>query len=963
MKCKKAICSAVMSVLIFSCSAVRADYTFSNDYGDYLYFDSTQLNNAAAKYNNFTATENENYIALGRLDYKNADRDDRIYMEKSSDSECKISVALKKNQNTYSTAAYSYYVVEGVLMSDIFTSDLGITLSDSEGKSLKITLSCTENDLSEETDFKIYADFKNKSVKLYIAGKEEQSLGLGALVSFSALDIELSGKRGNMYIDKLKITGMVKPLTDVYTKSDIFGDFTSESEFLKDKTVICAGINRLLKKGIFIKAEHTPFFKDDDVYISTGDFKNLFGKEAAAAANAIYTDGVLYVPAAQLSRVQLGENASVHKTAEAVFIADEETGLGSKTWQYYAYRNDTRISLFNDIDFIINYMTFERPDAPKIHTDFTKENVHPRLMLSAEKVLRLKMLQKEDERFFALSKAFITEAESTLSEPIAKYSFSDDLRMKSEADKCIRRIMNWGLAWNLTGEGKYTERAWQDLSAIANFPDYNLATIHDSAEFNAALAIGYDWFYNGFTPKQRSLLEDAILNHSLKPLADGYYGRIFAGGNDWSSFKWASNLNSVANAGVILAAAAVFEKDAEYCADVISKALRSLEYTMTMFAPDGGWNEGTGYWDYAMTYLCSAVETLDNVFGSDYGLSGARGFKATVDFHISMAGVCGVNNFGDCAPKEEKTVSVYSMMSDICNDGRYINGRIDEITQKGLSPYAEDIIFYPSVLCESTKKDASAVKIRGVEGFSTGVGGDENSMYFSTHFGRTSGYHTHNDTGTFVLDMLGERWAEDLGAESYALENFEGYKGWQLYRKRAEGHNCLVINPSADSYEQLQNKFVPIKKCDYNQTSAYVCADMSDIYKDAKKVMLGYYAENNLKSLSCVYEIATENKENMYWFMHTKADIRIDGNTAFLTKNQKTVKVIFELCGADYYKLEKAEAKSLFAGLDAGNKNTQYSKLALSFEGSGEMCLKIIIAPENAEVQFPKESIDNWKLN
>ena len=59
------------------------------------------------------------------------------------------------------------------------------------------------------------------------------------------------------------------------------------------------------------------------------------------------------------------------------------------------------------------------------------------------------------------------------------------------------------------------------------------------------------------------------------------------------------------------------------------------------------------------------------------------------------------------------------------------------------------------------------------DGVWVGLKGGDNSL---TQIGKGT-THTHSDQGSFVLDMLGERWAEDLGADSYYDR---GYFSWQV---------------------------------------------------------------------------------------------------------------------------------------------------------------------------------------
>eukprot|EP01051_Picozoa_sp_SAG22_P007717 SAG22_NODE_553_length_9168_cov_5.758628_4_plen_251_part_00 len=62
--------------------------------------------------------------------------------------------------------------------------------------------------------------------------------------------------------------------------------------------------------------------------------------------------------------------------------------------------------------------------------------------------------------------------------------------------------------------------------------------------------------------------------------------------------------------------------------------------------------------------------------------------------------------------------------------------------------------------------------------------------------------HPHDDLGSFVFEMCGERWATDLGAESYHVPEYFDLQlqRWAVYRASWAGHNVLTLRehpPSA----------------------------------------------------------------------------------------------------------------------------------------------------------------------
>ena len=58
---------------------------------------------------------------------------------------------------------------------------------------------------------------------------------------------------------------------------------------------------------------------------------------------------------------------------------------------------------------------------------------------------------------------------------------------------------------------------------------------------------------------------------------------------------------------------------------------------MASFAPDGGWPEGPGYWDYATQYNVFYLAALETALGTDFGLDKTPGFADTGNFRIQLS--------------------------------------------------------------------------------------------------------------------------------------------------------------------------------------------------------------------------------------------------------------------------------------------------------------------------------------
>ena len=184
-------------------------------------------------------------------------------------------------------------------------------------------------------------------------------------------------------------------------------------------------------------------------------------------------------------------------------------------------------------------------------------------------------------------------ADSLLTQSPVKYELPDGYRLLSVSREVLKRMQLWGFMYQMTSDVKYLNRGVQELDTICDFKNWHPEHFLDTAEMMTAAAVGYDWFYNGMTDVQRQKVSDSIIEKGLKPTRLAYYGRLTTGGIAGPSMNFvmdSSNMNIVDNCSAIIAATAVFECDKELCADIIENAVRSLDYSLKKFAPDGSWD-------------------------------------------------------------------------------------------------------------------------------------------------------------------------------------------------------------------------------------------------------------------------------------------------------------------------------------------------------------------------------------
>ena len=162
---------------------------------------------------------------------------------------------------------------------------------------------------------------------------------------------------------------------------------------------------------------------------------------------------------------------------------------------------------------------------------------------------------------------------------------------------------------------------------------------------------------------------------------------------------------------------------------------------------------------------------------------------------------------------------------------------------------------------------------------------DPDAIFVGFKGGHNEGHHIHLDLGTFVLDGLGERWAIDLGPDDYELPGYFGNKRWTYYRTSTVGHNTLTLN----GQNQDLVVEVPITAFGDGQDSAFAIADLSPAYGMPTGSLVRGIALIDRKAVLVQDEFDPDVTDNIVWSMHTRANIALDGRTATLTQNGKTM--------------------------------------------------------------------------
>lgn len=560
-----------------------------------------------------------------------------------------------------------------------------------------------------------------------------------------------------------------------------------------------------------------------------------------------------------------------------------------------------------------------------------KTTQHPFILASESDFSAVKEEYKENTFGKYTSDLFlyvINNADALLNKdiyPLLAYELDEEDSILPVSRECVNRIIILGFAYNILGEEKYAERAVQELINVCSFPDWCTSHFLATAEMALAVSIGYDWLYDFLTDEQKELLCDKTWEYAITPaLSKNYFKNWFT----WSKNNW----NSICYSGIGIACMAFYDKNPEKASKFLSMCSKNMPIAFCNFTPDGVYIEGPGYCQSGMNAIVYFIATQKNLLGTDFGMSDTDGFIQLGSFPAYISGSSGMFNFGDNKDRmcyspvlhwyaneyDSPLLSVYQMTDTAGeftpdtseNTERNGSGKEDALSLLWYNrEYIKDSADFSneplSVLLSSDEGQDICIMRSAYQ--------DENATYSAIKGGYNFINHGDLDIGTFIFDALGERWAEELGPGNYDAPgyfmNLPAGGRWKNYCKRAEGQNTLVINPDItldDQYALAEASFTSFTE---NPDGGKAVLDMTDAYSMnmAKNVIREFELFGDRSSLRITDTVKCRIKSEIYWFMHTKADIDIsaDGKSAILTKNGKQIKVI--LSGDGIFSVMNAE--------------------------------------------------------
>ena len=172
------------------------------------------------------------------------------------------------------------------------------------------------------------------------------------------------------------------------------------------------------------------------------------------------------------------------------------------------------------------------------------------------------------------------------------------------------RVLTYCMAFTLTGQKKYRDAAVVELMHAINDWRIWVDTAHQppfdlmNGEICLTFGLAYDWLYSDLAPDERQKLREGAERRGLSA-----YLQAANAARPAFYFTAHHNWNPVCNGGAAVLALAL-EGESELSAPVLKIAVPAMDHFWNHLTDDGGWDEGTGYWDYGFRYAFIAAEAL-----------------------------------------------------------------------------------------------------------------------------------------------------------------------------------------------------------------------------------------------------------------------------------------------------------------------------------------------------------------
>jgi autotransporter-associated beta strand protein len=575
------------------------------------------------------------------------------------------------------------------------------------------------------------------------------------------------------------------------------------------------------------------------------------------------------------------------------------------------------------------------------------------------------------ERFAWLKQQYLSPtASAAKSRATAVISMANsDLTAAADYGRGARdKLERLALAWWLTDDQRYAEAAWVRIDFCINNDDW---TDPWKGVTDGVVAVGYDWFYPYWSQARKDAMTSCMINKGFNP--------------GWSD-SYSNNIGVIINSGHLEAMLAVGLVNESAAEGKMGSAISRLNSKVDKWSANAGaWYEGTDYGILTKWGFGQAMPAMEMVLGSTFGISRIVGLSAAAKEPLTIAS----NNrqrftFSDVGTGSEAAIGWanwwarrFNALETFDYSRQIGNSALNALTlpETTLSPSATgmnpDTAFRgPADSSGGDFCEVVTMRENWTDTKATFVGG----------MGGTYDSHGHLQSGTFQLSARGVKWFVDLTSEDYGVPNHNGTTPnpsgpdrWDYYRWRAEGHNCLIVNPTNMPDRIWNAPYAPMLNYQSAQNGqrSFAIWDLTNNITGVTKVQRGIQLFSNRKQVLVQDEIVHPTATTCWWFAHFRNDqvaVTISGDGSSVTLQSGTERLWGKIVsGGGVWTVRAARPLPTSPNPAEANPNTLFSKLAIQLTNVMNTTLAVWFVPlapgENPPATTPTiTALNTWDL-
>ncbi|MBI4786279.1 MAG: DUF4962 domain-containing protein [Chloroflexi bacterium] len=229
-------------------------------------------------------------------------------------------------------------------------------------------------------------------------------------------------------------------------------------------------------------------------------------------------------------------------------------------------------------------------------------------------------------------------------------------------------VANLALAFRLTEDARYLDRARDWIAIAINYPHWGKANLPDhdldAGWLSFGLGLGYDWLREFLPPAECDALRAKLLLQGTRLFDFAVAGE----GNWWTTAYW-QNHNWICYAGVAAVAYAL-EGDHPETRAWSQRTVENFRAVMSLLPEDGSDYEGVVYWCYGFPWLLIAADLIQQQTGIDLHTSEFLRNTFYYRLYTSAPNLVDTANFGDCHDRRSAhALAIYLRLASVYRNG------------------------------------------------------------------------------------------------------------------------------------------------------------------------------------------------------------------------------------------------------------------------------------------------------